>query len=145
MDVTLSAEGFDSRWSTLDNGLTSRGLAVQKPKRILLQPFLALFADLLLMLAVIIHQSIQVARTAFGTTDTVYLKAEILESQFVEEMPSHRHDLQIERRILLSQRLHVELGMLPVPPCLGTFVPEYRPQRPDLHRFGQTRHPVLKV
>ena len=125
--------------------LAFRVLAIQHAQRVPLQPPFVVLADFVVMLHIVFFQRFHVARPAFRTSGAVHLERKPLEAKLLQELPCHRHDLEIECRVLGAYCLHIELVELPEPASLRPFVPEERPDGEELDRLRLRVHSVLDV
>ena len=97
------------------------------------------------MAAVMRSQSFDVTGAANGIADRVQLQGQIAQPQRRVKAPEQRDDLNIERRILIPDRLTVELVVLPQTARLRPVVAEDADQAERAQRLGSGVHAVLQV
>ncbi len=73
------------------------------------------------------------------------MQLDVVEAGLPVEPGAELHDLGIDRRSGIADRLDVELPELAIAARLRTVVAEHRPDRRQLHRLRPGLHPVLDV
>ena len=131
--------------SPIQQRLRSLFFGIQQAQRVDLQAAPVDLVQLAFMRAEVFHQRSPVGRTALWAADRVELEIEAPVAQPAQQSPGHRHQLDIQRRIELADRFHIELVMLPVASRLRGFVPEDRADRKELHRLGQDLHAMFDI
>ena len=126
----------------LDDVLPALDLRVQDPHRVGFDSRAELVAECAAVTKEVITQGRDEDRARLGVAHRVQQQSHVGESEITVEAGEERDDLDIDVRIIHSQRLDAELPVLAVAPFLGALVPEVRGDVPNLPR---RRRPVLHV
>ena len=128
-----------------DDLLVVRVLAVQKAKRVALDPFGDFSAQMLRFCSEIFLESGGVGRAAFRIAQVVDLESQTLDSHFVEKFHEHHDEFGVDRRVHRAEDFGVYLVELPQAARLGTFVAEHGADAEELGDAGSVVEAVLDV
>ena len=154
--IEQSAKAFEVRtrrlveivgeqWSTGDQRLHCRVLAVEDAQRVTLEPALTVSIERVVMCAKVLGQPRPIFATRLRSTERVELQAHAADAQAAPERRRECDEFRIDVRALEADGLDVDLMKLAETALLRFFVPEHRPDAPHLvastaqHAVGDDR------
>ena len=114
--------------------LVARILGIEDAQRVLLQPLLRFFGELILHRTEIVDQSRPPRLAACAVAQRVEVQGYIRDAQLLQELVRHRQQLDIGLRLARADHLGVDLVELAVAPLLRALVAEQRAVGRDLER-----------
>ena len=128
-----------------DDLLVVRVLAVQKAKRVALDPFGDFSAQVLRFRSEIFLESGGVGRAAFRIAQVVDLERQALDAHFIEKFHEHHDEFGVDRRVHGAEDLRVYLVELAQAARLGTLVAEHGADAEELRDARAVVEAVLHV
>ena len=131
----------DHQRGVVQLGLHLGPLVVEHPQRVDLRAPPGVLVEVQLRQE--LHEQLAVLRPAGGVAQRGQQQLEVGQPQVAEALHAERHHLGVQRRVVDAERLHVDLGEVPVAAGLRPLVAERRADRPELHRQRAVVQPVL--
>ena len=126
--------------------VTHRGiLRIEDAKRAGLGLVPAIVVELRSVICEKRSQPLDVGRPAGAVADRVELEPETLDPKPADDLREQLDQLGIDRRVVRSDRLEIDLPELAVASLLGSRVPEHRCDAVGLHRLGRPMKAVFDI
>jgi hypothetical protein len=132
MRPAIFAKMIDGLWRVLADLHAFVFFAVKNAQRIDLEPFFAVYAELLALGFEIAHQKISILLAASGTADAVQMHRHVLDSELEYDPPSHLDHLRVNNRVLFAKSLASELKKFSKTAFLRTIISI---ARTDIEKF----------
>ena len=145
MLAALVAEAVRDLRRILHVRLVGIDLAVEDAQRAALKAVLAVFAEVVELVAEVVLQDLAVDRPTLRAADGVEAELQVLESERLQEVDGQHDDLSIGHRVLLAERLDTELMEFAHAAGLRAVVAEHRADVEELDERSVAVELVLQV